>query len=92
LCKDVCPYSAPQFAVEEKAKMQKCDMCFDRWGEGKKPICVEACPPRALDAGTMEELTARYGPSKDAAGFLYSPVQQPSILNKQKKRPAGSPR
>ena len=36
LCKDVCPYSAPQFASEEKAKMQKCDLCAERWPEGKK--------------------------------------------------------
>jgi NADPH-dependent glutamate synthase beta subunit-like oxidoreductase len=87
LCKDVCPYSAPQFAVEEKAKMQKCDLCFDRWGEGKKPICVEACPPRALDAGFLEELEMKYGKRKDAVGFVYSPVVRPSIVNKPKKNP-----
>ena len=87
LCKDVCPYSAPQFADEEKAKMQKCDMCFDRWGEGKKPICVEACPPRALDAGLLEELEEKYGMIKDAVGFVYSGVVQPSIVNKPKKNP-----
>jgi NADPH-dependent glutamate synthase beta subunit-like oxidoreductase len=87
LCKDVCPYSAPQFAVEEKAKMQKCDLCFDRWGEGKKPICVEACPPRALDAGFLGELEKKYGKIKDAVGFVYSEVVQPSIVNKPKKNP-----
>ncbi len=87
LCKDVCPYSAPQFANEEKAKMQKCDMCFDRWGEGKKPICVEACPPRALDAGLLEELETKYGTIRDAVGFVYSEVVRPSIVNKPKKDP-----
>jgi heterodisulfide reductase subunit A2 len=87
LCKDACPYSAPQFADEEKAKMQKCDLCLDRWGEGKKPICVEACPPRALDAGFLEELEAKYGPIKDAVGFAYSAVVRPSIVNKTKKNP-----
>jgi NADPH-dependent glutamate synthase beta subunit-like oxidoreductase len=87
LCKDVCPYSAPQFAEEEKAKMQKCDLCFDRWGEGKKPICVEACPPRALDAGFLEELEMKYGKMKEAVGFVYSRVVQPSIVNKSKRNP-----
>ena len=87
LCKDVCPYSAPQFAVEEKAKMQKCDLCFDRWREGKKPICVEACPPRALDAGFLENLEIKYGKTKDAVGFVYSQVVQPSIVNRPKKNP-----
>jgi NADPH-dependent glutamate synthase beta subunit-like oxidoreductase/Pyruvate/2-oxoacid:ferredoxin oxidoreductase delta subunit len=91
LCKDACAYSSPQFDIEAEAKMQKCDLCYDRWENGRKPICVEACPPRALDAGTMEELTARYGSSSNAVGFVYSPVQQPSILSKRKKRPAGSP-
>jgi len=87
LCKDACPYSAPQFAVEEKAKMQKCDLCYERWDGGQKPICVEACPPRALDAGPMEELTSKYGKIKDAVGFVYSDVIEPSIVNKPKKHP-----
>lgn len=92
LCKDACAYSSPQFDIEDDATMQKCDLCYDRWEDGRKPICVEACPPRALDAGTMEELTTKYGKSNDAVGFVYSPVQQPSIVSKRKKRPAGSPR
>ena len=87
LCKDVCPYSAPQFAAEEKAKMQKCDLCVDRWAENKKPICVEACPVRALDAGPIEQLEAKYGQIKDAYGFVYSATVEPSIVNKPKKRP-----
>ncbi|MCP4757101.1 MAG: FAD-dependent oxidoreductase [Proteobacteria bacterium] len=87
LCKDACPYSAPQFAIEEKAKMQKCDLCYDRWDEDKKPICVEACPPRALDAGPIAELAGKYGGIKDAVGFVYSSVIEPSIVNKPKKRP-----
>jgi NADPH-dependent glutamate synthase beta subunit-like oxidoreductase len=90
LCKDACAYSSPQFDIEAGAKMQKCDLCYDRWESGRKPICVEACPPRALDAGTIEDLTAKYGPSNSAVGFVYSPVQQPSIVSKRKKRPGGS--
>jgi len=84
LCKDVCPYSSPQFADEEKATMQKCDLCLERWTENKKPICVEACPTRALDAGPMDELGVKYGDVKDAHGFAYSPVAEPSIVNKPK--------
>jgi len=84
LCKDVCPYNAPQFAVEEKAKMQKCDLCIDRWADDKKPICVEACPVRALDAGPLEELEAKYGINRDAHGFVYSGIVKPSIVNKRK--------
>lgn len=87
LCKDVCPYSAPQFAAEEKAKMQKCDLCVDRWAENKKPICVEACPVRALDAGPLEQLQDKYGHVREAYGFVYSMTAAPSIINKPKQRP-----
>ncbi|WP_342666912.1 4Fe-4S dicluster domain-containing protein, partial [Salmonella enterica] len=34
----------------------KCDGCYDRVAEGKKPICVESCPLRALDFGPIDEL------------------------------------
>ena len=85
LCKDVCPYSAPQFADEEKAKIQKCDLCLERWADDKKPICVEACPVRALDAGSLDELRVKYGDIRDAHGFVYSKIAEPSIVNKPKR-------
>ncbi|MFC2006443.1 4Fe-4S dicluster domain-containing protein, partial [Chloroflexota bacterium] len=31
LCLQACPYETPQFGVEENAKMEKCDLCLDRW-------------------------------------------------------------
>lgn len=89
LCKDACPYSVPQFADEEKAKMQKCDLCIERWPEGQKPICVESCPPHALDAGDMADLKSKYGDATDASGFAYSKVAQPSLVTRQKQRRAG---
>ncbi len=85
LCKDVCPYSAPQFDDEEKAKMQKCDLCLERWTDSQKPICVEACPVRALDAGSLDELREKYGDVRDAHGFVYSPIAEPSIVHKPKR-------
>jgi anaerobic dimethyl sulfoxide reductase subunit B (iron-sulfur subunit) len=60
-CRVACPYDAPQFGTEPNARMQKCDLCYDRWAEGKKPICVEACPMRALDAGDQDTLESHYG-------------------------------
>ena len=87
LCKDVCPYSAPQFVGEAEAKMQKCDLRVDRWAENKNPICVEACPVRALDVGPLEQLKAKYGQIKDAYGFVYSATVEPSLVNKPNTRP-----
>jgi len=83
-CRDACPYDALQFGAEDNPKMQKCDFCLDTWAEGKKPICVRACPTRALDAGSLEELRAKYGDVREAEGFIYSERCKPSIVLKPK--------
>jgi anaerobic dimethyl sulfoxide reductase subunit B (iron-sulfur subunit) len=64
--------------------MQKCDFCLDRWAQGKKPICVNACLTRALDAGPADELEEKYGNKKEAAGFTYVAEIAPSIIFKPK--------
>jgi hypothetical protein len=86
LCKDACPYSAPQFVEEEKARMQKCNYCVDRFEIGKQPICVEACYARALDSGTIEELKSKYGDIKKSPGFSYSITAKPSIVFRPKNK------
>lgn len=82
LCREACPYNAPQFGAEENAKMQKCDMCLDRLDENKPPICVAGCPLRALDAGPVEEIRKKYGDIEEAEGFTYSMDVKPSIVCK----------
>jgi anaerobic dimethyl sulfoxide reductase subunit B len=84
LCLEACSYDAPQFGAEQNAKMQKCGFCLDRWAEGKPPICVAACPTRALDAGRLEEMEAKYGRIREAVGFLHDEKLQPSVLFKRK--------
>ena len=84
LCLQACPYDAPQFGEGENARMAKCDLCLDRWINGKKPICVDACPMRALDAGPLEELQAKYGRNVKAEGFTYHPIVRPSVVFKPK--------
>ena len=89
LCLEVCPYDAPQFGAEENAKMQKCNLCLDRWAEGKKPVCVDSCPTRALDAGPIDELRSKYGDVRNAESFMYSEDLIPSITFKPKKDTIG---
>lgn len=61
-CFDACPYGAPKFASDEPGtKMSKCTMCVDRLENGDMPVCVNACPMRALDFGPIEELVEKYG-------------------------------
>jgi anaerobic dimethyl sulfoxide reductase subunit B (iron-sulfur subunit) len=83
-CLKACPYKAPQFSSEGNAKMQKCDLCLDRLFEGKMTVCVEACPMRALDAGPLNMLEAKYGNKREAEGFSYHKKAQPSIIFKSK--------
>ena len=60
-CAIVCPYNAPK-VDEEKKKAVRCNGCAERVAAGEKPVCVEACPARALDfgpVGDMEKLGER---------------------------------
>lgn len=85
LCLDACSYDAPQFGAEDNAKIQKCDLCLERWGQGKKPVCVTSCPMQALDAGPLDELRAKYGGGTQAEGFEYHENLAPSITFKSKQ-------
>jgi anaerobic dimethyl sulfoxide reductase subunit B (iron-sulfur subunit) len=85
VCKEACPYDAPQFEVEKNAKMQMCNFCLDRLTVNKNPICVDACPMMALDSGPMDKLKAKYGEIREATGFIYSEEAGPSIIFKPKK-------
>ena len=91
LCLEVCAYNGPQFGDDDDmdSKMQKCDFCSDRLVEGKKPVCVGSCPMRALDAGPIKELKAKYGNITQAEGFTYAEELSPSIIFKPKKDARG---
>ena len=56
-CALSCPYHAPK--VDRSAGCSvKCDGCTDRVAEGLPPICVAACPLRALAFGPADEVCA----------------------------------
>ncbi len=83
ICYDVCPYGAPVFESDDtNVKAQKCDMCLDRLELGELPICVNSCPSRALDFGTMSDIMAKYGESRDLEDMPNSQTTRPSVVFK----------
>lgn len=56
LCMVACPYHAPRFC-EATGTVAKCDGCRERVAQGKGPICVEACPTRALGFGLYSDIS-----------------------------------
>ncbi len=54
-CAQSCPYHAPVVDVDTKVSM-KCHGCAERVALGMDPVCVEACPSRALSFGPVEEM------------------------------------
>lgn len=78
-CTQSCPYSAPKVDTEAM-KSVKCNMCAERVAEGKQPICVEACPLRALDFGDIKELRAAYGTDAEIAPLPAASESQPNLV------------
>lgn len=58
-CVMACPYGVPK-VNRELGHSTKCDGCQERVAAGKKPICVEACPLRALEFDDMEALMFKH--------------------------------
>lgn len=56
-CGLACPFGVPKVEVTGIELMMKCDMCYDRTSEGKKPLCASVCPSQCLYFGTREEIT-----------------------------------
>lgn len=78
-CTQSCPYSAPKVDTEAM-KSVKCNMCAERVAEGKQPICVEACPLRALDFGDIDELRAACGTDAEIAPLPAASESQPNLV------------
>lgn len=91
-CHMACPYNAPKVNREKGASV-KCDGCADRVADGLDPMCVAACPLRALDFGDMSELESKYADAKvaDIAPLPSKGYTNPHLLVKECRdaRPSG---
>ena len=76
-CMVACPYHAPRFD-EALGHTVKCDGCRDRIEEGLQPVCVEACPQRALGFGIYNDL-ADHPAMVEKVGMMPDPqITQPN--------------
>lgn len=80
-CVEACPYNVPILDTE-KGYAVKCDLCYDRVTNGQNPICIEACPLRALEFGEIEDLRAKYGDTAAIAPMPSPDETQPNIAIK----------
>ena len=59
----------------------KCTGCAERVAEGLAPICVDACPLRALEFGEMEALAEAHPDAVNGIAPLADPAAtNPSLL------------
>ena len=85
-CAMACPYGAPH-VDEQLGHMVKCTGCADRVAEGRQPVCVEACPQRALAFGEIKDLRAAHG---DLAAIAPLPDPSQTGPNVVLTEPAGA--
>ena len=76
-CHMACPYNAPK-VNREAGYSVKCDGCKDRVADGLDPMCVTACPLRALEFGDFAELESRY---PDARVGNIAPLPEKGLTN-----------
>ena len=57
LCMVSCPFDIPKFEYKKAIpRIQKCNLCWDRFNKGALPGCVEVCPTQALMFGTRKQI------------------------------------
>ncbi len=84
-CEMSCPYHAPRVDWHVRHSV-KCDGCFSRVVDGKMPVCVEACPLRALDFGPIDILAQKYGNNSNIHPLPDSSITVPNIIIKRSKK------
>jgi anaerobic dimethyl sulfoxide reductase subunit B (iron-sulfur subunit) len=82
-CWIACPYGAPQYEDDAPGTpMTKCTMCYDRLEQGERPVCVLACPARALDFGPLDELRQKYGERMALEDMPSGELEKPAVVFK----------
>ncbi len=81
---NACPYGAIVFDSDAAdSNAFKCNMCMDKLVNNQNPVCVMACPVRALDFGPISQLQKTYGTNQQLEQ-MPAPATEPSIVFKPK--------
>ncbi len=78
-CAWACPYGAPRYDGRS-GHMTKCTFCADELAVGRPPVCVAACPMRALDFGTLAELEIRHGSVRTLYPLPDAALTRPALV------------
>lgn len=90
-CTWACPYGAPQYDPGT-GRVVKCNMCLGLVDEGEPPVCVSACPMRAIEVGTPEEVAARAGATMELRDLPPSGLTRPRSRYKARPEAQGMAR
>lgn len=78
-CALACPYRAPK-VDRELGHSVKCDGCRSRVKAGGQPICVEACPMRAIEFGDYDTLAETHGTYAELPPMPERSITLPSLV------------
>ena len=54
-CVLACPFGVPKMQTSMNL-MMKCDLCYDRTSQGRRPMCATVCPSQALAYVPVEQI------------------------------------
>lgn len=82
-CLEACPFDIPRISGSNLTgwgKMDKCNFCQDRVGNGLDPACVKSCPTRALRFGDRQQLLTEAESKVESLKAMSAPIDTGSSL------------
>jgi anaerobic dimethyl sulfoxide reductase subunit B len=86
-CENDCPYGAIRWDGEARA-VRKCTFCVEEIDAGRPPVCVAACPNRALAFGEFDDLTNRYPGERRVFPLPDASAAGPAVVIRPHRRTA----
>ena len=83
-CTWVCPYGAPKYDAAA-GHVRKCNLCVEEIDAGREPACVAACPLRAIEVATFDEIVLRSDVSIDCDDLPAAKYTKPACRYRLRK-------